>query len=163
MPRNSALIVNKPVAQKMDKLNIGLKDLFKDAESLIKELLSRSSDGLFDFENEGAELKNLYTALSKKVGEMDPTLVAFTEAELQKQLNALKTLETKLMRVKKQKEETSVAQIRKLKENLFPGGELQERTDNFIPFYLQQGPAFFDMLKDNFDPFDFSMQVFMEE
>jgi len=163
MTRNSALIVNKGVAQKMDKLNLKVKDLFKDAESLIKELLNRSTDGVTDFEKESAELKTIYSSLGKKVQELDPTLVAFTEAELQKQLNALKTLETKLMRVKKQKEETSVAQIRKMKEYLFPGGEPQERTDNFIPFYLQQGPAFFDMLKDNFDPFDFSMQVFMEE
>jgi len=66
------------------------------------------------------------------------------------------------MRVKKQKEETSVAQIRKLKETLFPGGEPQERTDNFIPFYLQQGSAFFDLLKDNFDPFEFSTLVLVE-
>ena len=163
IPRNSALLINKAVAQKMDKLNLKVEDLFKDAESLIKEFFNRSMDGVTDFEKESAELKTIYTALGKKVQELDPTLVAFTEAELQKQLNALKTLETKLLRVKKQKEETSVAQIRKLKETLFPGGEPQERTDNFIPFYLQQGPAFFDLLKDIFDPFELSMQVFTEE
>ncbi len=101
--------------------------------------------------------------MGNKVKEVDSTLVATTEAELQKQLNALKTLETRLTRVLKQKEETSVAQIRKLKEYLFPGGSLQERTENFIPLYLQQGPAFFDMLKENFDPFGFGLEVLVEE
>ena len=162
LPRNSALVINKVVAQKMDKLNLKAGDLFNDADSLIKEFIGRSTDGITGFEKEGAELKTIYSALGKKVQELDPTLVAFTEAELQKQLNALKTLETKLMRVKKQKEETSVAQIRKLKETLFPGGEPQERIDNFIPFYLQQGSAFFDLLKDNFDPFEFSTLVLVE-
>jgi bacillithiol biosynthesis cysteine-adding enzyme BshC len=163
MPRNSALIINKPFPQKMNKLNLGISDLFKDTESLIKELLTRSTDGIPDVEAEGKKLQEIYASLGKKVGELDPTLVAFTEAELQKQLNALKTLETKLMRVKKQKEETSVNHIRKLKETLFPGGELQERTENFIPFYLQNGAAFFDMLKENFDPFEFSVDVLIEE
>jgi len=161
MPRNSALIINNPLAQKMSKLNITVKDLFKDTESLIKEVITRS-DGLPDFEKEGAKLKEIYASLGKKVNELDPTLVPFTQAELQKQLNGLKTLETKLMRVKKQKEETSVMKIRKLKEFLFPGGGLQERTENFIPFYLQQGPTFFDSLKENFDPFEFSVQVLTE-
>ncbi len=120
-------------------------------------------DGIPEFESESAQLKDIYSSMGKKVKEVDPTLVSFTEAELQKQLNAMKALETKLMRVKKQKEETTVAQIRKLKEYLFPGGSLQERTDNFIPFYLQQGQAFFDTLKENFDPFDFSLTVLTEE
>ena len=162
MPRNSALIINKPVTQKMAKLNLEAKDLFKDTESLIKELLSRNSDGLPDFEKEKAQLLETYSSLGNKAKDIDPTLVAFTEAELQKQLNALKTLETKLTRVIKQKEETSVTQIRKIKECLFPNGALQERTDNFIPLYLQQGTAFFDMLKENFDPFEFSLGVLEE-
>jgi bacillithiol synthase len=160
--RNTALIINTPIPQKIAKLNLSIIDLFKDTESLIKELLKRI-DGLPDFEKESAELREVYSALGNKVKEIDPTLVAFTEAELQKQLNALKTLETKLTRVIKQKEETSVAKIRKIKEVLFPGGELQERIENFIPFYLQQGPSFFDMLKENFDPMEFLFEILTEE
>lgn len=163
MPRNSALIISAPISQKIDKLGLEIKDVFNDAESLIKQFITQSSDGLPDFEKVGGELKNIYVSLGSKVQETDPTLVASTEAELQKQLNALKTLETKLIRVKKQREETSVAKIRKIKEILFPGGALQDRTDNFIPFYIQQGPAFFNMLKENFDPFEFSVTVFREE
>jgi bacillithiol biosynthesis cysteine-adding enzyme BshC len=162
MPRNTALIINNPLPHKMAKLNLDVKDLFKDTESLIKELMKRV-DGIPEFEKESNELKNIYAEIGKRVHAVDPTLVAFTEAELQKQLNAFKILETKLMRVKKQKEETSIAQLRKIKDNLFPGGELQERTENFIPFYLQQGPAFFDLLKDNFDPFEFSTLVFVDD
>lgn len=163
LPRNSALIINKPLAGKMGKLNLQAKDLFKDTETLIKEIMLRNTDGLLHFEKEAEELKTIYASLGKKVQGTDPTLVATTEAELQKQLNALKTLETKLLRVKKQKEEVSVMYIRKLKELLFPDGALQDRTDNFIPFYLQYGSAFFDTLKENFDPFDFSVEVFVEE
>jgi len=161
MSRNCALIMDKTAVQKINKLNISVKDIFKDTESLVKELLKRV-DGVPDFEKESAELKDLYTSIGKQVGGIDPTLVASTQAELQKQFNALKTLKTKLMRVRKQQEETSISRIRKVKETLFPNGALQERTENFIPFYLEYGASLFDMLKENFDPFDFSMQILSE-
>jgi bacillithiol synthase len=163
MPRNSALVISAPIAQKMDKLGLDTKAIFGDTESLIKQFITKISDGLPDFEKVGGELRNIYASLANKVQETDPTLVASTEAELQKQINALKTLETKLIRVKKQKEETSVAKIHKIKGILFPNGALQDRMDNFIPFYLQHGPAFFDLLKENFDPFEFSVTVLREE
>ena len=163
MPRNSALIISAPISQKIDKLGLEIKDIFNDTEGLVRQFITKISDGLPDFERVGGELKNIYASLANKVQETDPTLVATTEAELQKQLNALKTLETKLVRVKKQKEETSVTKIRKIKEYLFPNGALQDRNDNFIPFYIQYGAAFFDLLKENFDPFDFSVIVFREE
>lgn len=163
MPRNSALIINKAVAQKMSKLNIEIADLFKETETLIKEVISRSANGLPHFEEDIEKLKEVYNSIGNKIKGIDPTLVALSEAELQKQYNALKNIETKLARVIKQKEETSISQVRKLKEILFPNGALQERTENFIPFYLQQGNGFFDMLKTNFDPFEFSISILHEE
>lgn len=169
MPRNFALMVNNSIVQKMEKLKLNAADLFTETEALIKEVMTRI-DGLPDMEKVGQELKVIYSALAKKVQEVDPTLVATTEAELQKQLNALKNLETKLIRVKKQKEEVSVTKIRKIKEYLFPNGDLQERTENFILFYLsqrdpsgQQGPAFIDLIKKSFDPFNFCVEVFLDE
>ena len=42
-------------------------------------------------------------------------------------------------------------------------GELQERHDNFIPFYLKYGKNFFDELKRNMNPFDFSFNILTEK
>lgn len=163
IPRNFAMLISSPFTHKITKLHLEVRDIFKDTETLIKEVISKSGEGMPDIEEESNKLKTIYAALAEKVKRIDPTLVPFTEAKLQKQLNSLKALKTKLMRVKKQKEETTVTKIRKLKETFFPGGDLQERTENFIPFYLQSGSSFFDMLKENFDPFEFSMEVFTEE
>ena len=41
-------------------------------------------------------------------------------------------------------------------------GELQERNDNFIPFYLKYGKDFFDELKRNMNPFDFRFNILSE-
>ncbi|MBI4931245.1 MAG: bacillithiol biosynthesis cysteine-adding enzyme BshC [Bacteroidetes bacterium] len=41
--------------------------------------------------------------------------------------------------------------------------ELQERHDNFIPFYLKYGKNFFDELKHNLNPFDFRFIILSEK
>ena len=66
----------------------------------------------------------------------------------------MQTLEDKIIRSLKKKNEIEVNQIRKLKEKLFPGGKLQEREEPFLAYYLQWGSAFIDLLKDNFNPLE---------
>jgi uncharacterized protein YllA (UPF0747 family) len=61
-------------------------------------------------------------------------------------------LEEKLLRLAKQKNESSLNQISKIMQQLFPDNILQERYDNFIPFYLKGGDNFIEMLKENLNP-----------
>ena len=42
----------------------------------------------------------------------------------------------------------------KLNQQLFPDNSLQERHDNFIPFYLKDGENFIERLKQNLNPLD---------
>ena len=81
------------------------------------------------------------------------------DAELQKALNGIKNIEDKLLRAEKQKQETGLNQIRKLKEKILPGGVLQERYENMIPYYLQAGKQFIPDLKEQFDPFEFKLLI----
>lgn len=163
IPRSFAMLIDKQTAGKRKKLNIKVNDLFRDTEDIVKDFVMQNSPVSTGFEEEKEKLRAIYDAIIEKTKLTDPTLTSLPEAELQKQFNALKGLETKLLRARKQKLETSVNQIRKLKERLFPGGELQERHDNFIPFYLANGDSFFDMLAENFKPLDFRFTVLEEE
>jgi len=162
IPRNFAMIIDKGAAGKMEKFKLSAKDIFNDVDDLVKGYVI-NNDGAIDFEAEKERLKVVYDGISAKIKTIDSTLVASADAELQKQYNALKVIETKLIRAQKQKDETSVNQIKKIKEKLFPEGSLQERHDNFIPFYLQYGNEFFDMLKKELDPFEYNMAVITEE
>ena len=56
--------------------------------------------------------------------------------------------------------ETSINQIRNIKNKLFPEGQLQERFENFIPFYIKFGQKFFDLLIENINPFEHNILVF---
>jgi uncharacterized protein YllA (UPF0747 family) len=63
------------------------------------------------------------------------------------------------MRAEKRKNETSLLQIRKIKEKLFPMNSLQERKDNYMEYYCQYGNLFIETLKKHLDPFDPRMIV----
>jgi len=161
MPRNFAMIIDKGTATKMDKLKLDSKSIFKGADELVKGFVIENNN--VEFESEKEKLKQVYDGISRKIKTIDPTLTSLAEAELQKQYNALKGIETKLIRAQKQKDETSVNQIRKIKEKLFPDGSLQERHDSFIPYYLQYGSEFFEVLKKEFNPLEYTMVVIAEE
>ena len=83
-------------------------------------------------------------------------------AEHAKSGKGLDQIETRLLRAEKRVHENAVKQIRSIKEKLFPGNSLQERYDNFLPYYLKYGKGFFQTLQDHFDPLDKQFKVFID-
>ena len=71
---------------------------------------------------------------------------------------ALETIEKKMLRAEKRHQADKLRQIETIKDALFPNGNLQERTDNFLNFY-QQDTDFINKLVNQFDPFDFQFNV----
>ena len=78
-------------------------------------------------------------------------------AELKKAFNAIEKLESKMIKAEKKKNEVAVAQINRLMQNLLPNNSLQERHENFIPYYLKYGSEFLRQLIELIDPFEFEM------
>jgi bacillithiol biosynthesis cysteine-adding enzyme BshC len=159
MPRNFAMLFDKGVNDRMEKLGLSKEELFTETEALVKSFVSRNSGEALDISNEEEQLKKLYEDLATKAEKIDPTLRGSVEAELQKQLNALRAIQGKLLRAEKQRQETSVNQVRKLKEKLFPNSSLQERYENFVPYYAKHGAKFISMLKQELHPFEFKMML----
>ncbi|HET6243365.1 MAG: bacillithiol biosynthesis cysteine-adding enzyme BshC [Bacteroidetes bacterium] len=160
--RNSALWIDANSADRLKKLNLTAKDLFENSVTLINKLVAEQSDFELSLEDEMNELKTIYNRISTKALSIDVTLKASVEADLQKNLQSLKHLENKLLKAEKQKQEITVSQVTKLKEKLFPGNGLQERHENFIPYYLKHGDNYLDILKEQFKPFSESFLIIEE-
>jgi len=73
---------------------------------------------------------------------------------LQKQLKVIEQLESRIQRAEKKKYETSLNQIKTIREKLFPQNSLQERYENISSFYLRYGNSFIPALKENLHPLD---------
>ena len=95
-------------------------------------------------------LNLLYQSILSKVS--DVSFQNSIKAQLNKQLAFFVAIEEKTIRLEKKKNEAAIRQIQKIKNTLFPNNLLQERYDNFIPYYLNYGENLFKKLKNNFDP-----------
>ncbi|MFZ1453760.1 MAG: bacillithiol biosynthesis BshC, partial [Ferruginibacter sp.] len=58
-------------------------------------------------------------------------------------------LEKKMLRAEKKKFEAQQRQLHKLRSQLFPHNNLQERIENFMPFYAKWGKDFIKIIYDN--------------
>jgi uncharacterized protein YllA (UPF0747 family) len=67
-------------------------------------------------------------------------------------LKTLNTLEKKLFKTKKKKFENEIEQLKKIKDNLFPTDDLQERHENFMKFYFRKGDQYLRDLINTFEP-----------
>ncbi len=161
--RNSAVWIDKGTQKRINKLGLTSTSVFGETEGLVKAFVKNNTEGELNFSEEKKELESVFEKIKKRVEQVDPTLGKTVLAESAKQIKSLENLESRVMRAEKQKHETSLNQLRKLKEKLFPSNGLQERKDNFIPFYMKYGAAYFDVLKASFDPMEKSFVVIEEK
>ena len=160
--RNSVMWIDKGTKKKMSKLNLGVTRLFDQSDSLIKFFVKENADNELNFDKEKNNLKSIFESIEERTKAIDPTLVKTVAAEGAKQLKSLESLEARLLKAEKNKHDVSIKQIEGLKSKLFPSNGLQERKDNFIPFYLKHGKAYFEVLKSILDPLEKSFVVIEE-
>lgn len=152
--RNSVLWVDKDAIKRSLKFGFQISRYFDDTDALVRAYVEAQADAEVSLASEIADLHRIFEHIAQKALVIDPTLEKAVRADEVKTVGHLQQWESRLMRAEKQKHEVSINQLRALKEKLFPGNGLQERSDNFIPYYLKYGERFLDELKANLYPFD---------
>jgi len=163
MLRNSFLLIDQKVKVLYKKLQFDVTDLFKSEDTLINELVKKESTRQLYLTLEKQEVKDLYDEIKKSVHQIDATLTAHTEALLTRTLKGLDSLEKKMLKAEKRNFETQLKQIKKIKTLLFPNEELQERVENFMPYYAKLGKDFIKSLHKNSLIFQQEFCVLTEE
>jgi bacillithiol biosynthesis cysteine-adding enzyme BshC len=150
--RNSFLMVDALSQQRLQKLGLGIKDLFGDAETLINRFVQQHTNASLVLKEEYTAIDKLFDDLVVKARDIDVTLEATVGSERKKAIKSIGKLEHKFLKAEKKKFAWQTEQIRTLKGKLFPANSLQERKENFMPWYIHQGPAFFDTILEHLDP-----------
>ena len=158
LPRNFGMIVDHEVARKFSKTGLELKSLFEEKNYMFNHWVLTHSPRNLTVGDERTAVAEIFQTLMKKAKEIDTTLTAFVAAEEKRAINSLEKIERKYLRAEKRLHGDKLRQIEAVKDALFPNGNLQERTDNFLNFY-QRDPKFIQHLLDNFDPFDFKFNI----
>jgi bacillithiol synthase len=162
MLRNSALYINKASANRRQKLNLQPEDLFKDTNVLKKQITAQFEQDGLSLTEEKEQVEAVFQRIAELAAGIDPTLAKTVAAERQKTHNALEVLEKKLVKANDSKYETYFNQLTNLKEKLFPGGSLQERTDNLLT-YQTNNPEFIQELLKALDPLENKFTILEEE
>lgn len=160
--RNSVLWISQSDIKQLQKYNISIEDIFSSEEDWIKDFIKENANASLEFSKEYELFHNAFELLEKKAELIDNSLAQAIKGSHVKEFKVFEQLSGRLLRAEKDRYEKDVQKIRKIKDKLFPGMGLQERADNFMPYYLKHGQAYFDILKDHLDPFNHSFVVISE-
>ena len=162
--RDSVLLVDKRSCDLLGQLDLEVEDMFEREEQILRKFTLEHTEHEVDLSAFKHSLNRVFEDIGKKTQEVDQTLVKTVKSEEAKMVNWVNSLENRLIKAEKRKQETSLNKIVKMKQRLFPNNDsLQERYDNFIPFYLKFGPTWINSLVDILDPMDKGFKLLTEE
>jgi bacillithiol biosynthesis cysteine-adding enzyme BshC len=150
--RNSFLIVEKRWKDKIEKMGLTEADIFLPERELMNRLVKKESSNQLSIQDQIKEAKELYAKLKDISGKVDATLTDHVSALEAAALKKLEALEKKLLRAEKRKFADHQRQITSIRQALFPNNSLQERVENFMPYYAKWGKEFFRMVYDHSAP-----------
>jgi bacillithiol biosynthesis cysteine-adding enzyme BshC len=140
--RNSFLIAQEKDEQKLKEAGMSVEELFAGDFQMVDAYVKKHSTQTLHLKEEQAMADAMFRSLKEKAAAVDRTLMQHVDA-LQAKLNKqLDNAEKKLVRAEKRKFTVEQEQLIKLRARMFPGGSLQERVDNFMPYYAVLGEEF---------------------
>ncbi|MHB8906295.1 MAG: bacillithiol biosynthesis cysteine-adding enzyme BshC, partial [Melioribacteraceae bacterium] len=140
-PRSSATIVEKGVQAILEKNNLQYVDIFTEEEALIQKIVAASSEINLEtlFQNSFDEINSSMNQLNQILPLIDKTLGDLTQKSKQRIDETLNYLKTKALESEKRKYDSTIRQVSKVRNVLFPNSNLQERELNWIYFANKYG------------------------
>jgi len=161
LPRNFVLYIDHVANRKLGKTGIEVVDLFDPVNDLIERHVKGSSDNDLELTGEREATRKIFADILKKATNVDSTLERMVKAETQRAYNALDKIEKKVIKAEKRHHDDHIRQLEDLNSILFPGGGPQERSLNFLNFFLED-PAFINKVKASLSSFDLRYHVILD-
>jgi bacillithiol synthase len=162
LPRNCALVLTPTLTSRMEQLGLEVADLFLDLPTLKARLVRQSTGEMLELSAETQLLTEIFAQIAQKATQADPTLAGLVGAEQQKAQRGLAKVDKRIRKAQERRAETEINQLTSLLEKLFPGGGLQERTDNYLNFSLNN-KNFLREVMAALNPFDLRFYVLVEK
>lgn len=159
IPRNSALITDDAIVSKIFRFDLTFSSIFKDASTLQNEYVKKKTKHKLNLKDEWMELNAIFGKMKLRAHKIDPSLGPSTDAVKARLKKAINGLEKKLLKADKRNYSDALVQIDRIKEKLFPGGGLQERSENFAMLYVKHGDELVEELVNHFHPLDFKFTI----
>lgn len=158
MPRNFAVVLDRAIEKKIQKLDLSDELLFQSVGEWKKEFIFGNASMDIRLNQEKEALALLFERSGKTAEELEKSLGNAFEAAKVRALKILDQLGQKVRKAEERKWDIQIKQREAIFHYMNPGGSPQERVENFMRFYLQDS-NFIDQIQDIFDPFDYSYMI----
>lgn len=158
--RDSVMVLTKKQLKTIEQLGFSISNIFKPEHTLITNYLLNQSNVELSLQDYVKELEVLYSKLANQAEMADPTLKKYVLSEFSKQEKSIGQIESRIKKAYKQKEEISVNKIKKLKAQLFPNGNLQERVESIWPLYARHGSEILDRIMADLNVFEPEFKIY---
>lgn len=150
VPRFSMTLIESSVERILEKLPFKIAEYNNRIEDLEKNFVKRTEE--VDIEKLFGIWKNQMEELTKskkdEIHEVDPSLAGSVGKAKAVYFSELDKLKGKVYKSVKQQEKIQLDRIAKIKNNLFPNNNLQEREIAFIYFMNKYGPKIWEQLEE---------------
>ncbi len=150
--RNSAVVLTEKQVDKLNKMNLSVKDLFLNQHSFINKKIREISNIEIDFTEQKQLLLEHFSALYAIAEQTDGSFLGAVKAQEVKQLKGLENLEKRLLKAQRIKLKDHVIRMVDIQNELFPNKSLQERNQNFSELYLEYGSNLIPNLMERLKP-----------
>ncbi len=149
-PRSSVTIIERNINSIIEKYDINISELFAEPEKVKQKIVEAISKTSIDeiFANSFNQIEAAFDRLKEKLFEFDKTISDAGTKYKQKIFHDLEVLKEKAIEAQKKKHETTLRQVDKVSNLVYPNSTLQEREINFIYFANKYSLNF---LKNIFD------------
>jgi uncharacterized protein YllA (UPF0747 family) len=147
--RNSFLLIRQKQAEQWSAMQFEEQDLFKPILDLEVAFVKKYATQALDLQEQINHITTLYLTIKNEVVKVDPTLGAHTDNLAQQAKAKLIVLEKKMVRAEKRKQSVGIQRIHRIKKELFPQDNLQEREEHFSRWVGQYDLSWIDTIMEH--------------
>lgn len=147
--RNSFLMMNQKQSAQWKVMQFEAHDLFKPILDLEVAYVKKHASEALHLSDQMESLTNLYTVIKNEVVKVDPTLGAHAENLAHQAKAKLEELEKKMVRAERRKQAVAIQRIHRIKKELFPQDNLQERVENFSKWVGQYDQSWIETIMEH--------------
>jgi uncharacterized protein YllA (UPF0747 family) len=125
------------------------QDLFKPILELEIAYVKKHASQALDLNVQLNNLTTLYTNIKNEAVKVDATLGTHAENLAQQAKAKLLALEKKMLRAERRKQTVAIQRIHRIKKELFPQDNLQEREEHFSKWVGQYGLSWIDTIMEH--------------
>lgn len=141
-PRATVTLVENRIRKQLERYDLDLLDFEGDIEPLFRRVVLSELDVDLEgaFQSATNQVHEAVSALRPVIQQVDGSLVKSSEALRVLLVKEVEKFKDKVVKAEKRRHEELYGRLEKARENLFPGGKLQERAISPIYFLNKYSP-----------------------